>query len=817
MKTGPTKRLLSLLLSLVLIFSLMSVVAPEAFAADSTAQDSNSQPPAAAAATADDGLVTATPVDKSLFAANKTAENQALVNAKGASLNTVITYGSSAGSQDNGAGDTGAAADPGVDYVKNFADAMTTPVGTPGIPAATLQSTAPVNVIVWLQNLPDVLQKIYTGHGMNVPGYQQAMAAGQQAYSNILNNKVANVDLSRAVKYDYKALGNGYSVFSGFAMTLPGNQISALAASTGVFAVTLDGTMHTDAYTPDPTLSTPGNLGSRDVLNIGALHAAGIDGSSGSNSDPSKPVIVGVIDSGIDAAHPDLAGAFKGGWVYASTATNYNTNKMNLPGGTHGTHVSGIIASQGVNSLGMAPGVSLYMAQVFPNASATDITSETSGSNSDIMVAITDYASGTGVNAANTTGADHLPKADVVNMSLGANIDSAYDAEIAAINGAILNGVAFSISAGNNAYPQGDTSGKRNNYTLGTPGTGSLAVTVAAGQYGGAPYEVFSAPVTNDAGATVNVNLSVMNSDHILSAKSFWAQTNLFANANLYYACSSTANMTAADLTALKAVPSLPANTILVVNRGQAHTDTLAQAQRLGCKALIIINYVGAESYLSGTSVDATPTTTMPIFSAMGDVRQTLLDLVAGGNPHITAAGIGAWTNVALAKEPADFSSIGPVTETAELKPDVIAPGYNVFSTVFTTATGSATMVHSYDLMSGTSMSAPCVTGVLALLKQKFPTATPLELKARLMNTADPFLLTPSSTNDTTDGSRYFNPEGTQISVFEQGAGFINPYRAIMQDNTTYVTVSETVPTGDVKQTTQIADMASFSFGNVSA
>jgi len=75
----------------------------------------------------------------------------------------------------------------------------------------------------------------------------------------------------------------------------------------------------------------------------------------------------------------------------------------------------------------------------------------------------------------------------------------------------------------------------------------------------------------------------------------------------------------------------------------------------------------------------------------------------------------------------AGFSSRGPTNTTFLIKPDVVAPGVNIS----TMRLGEGTY-----LMSGTSASAPVVTGAAALLKQLHPSWTPALLKSALMGTA---------------------------------------------------------------------------------
>ena len=78
--------------------------------------------------------------------------------------------------------------------------------------------------------------------------------------------------------------------------------------------------------------------------------------------------------------------------------------------------------------------------------------------------------------------------------------------------------------------------------------------------------------------------------------------------------------------------------------------------------------------------------------------------------------------------EIADFSSGGPTPISLELKPDVSAPGVNIFSSV----------PRGWDSFSGTSMATPHVAGGAALLLQRHPNWTPAQVKSALVLTGRP-------------------------------------------------------------------------------
>ncbi|WP_093775750.1 S8 family serine peptidase [Streptomyces sp. yr375] len=216
------------------------------------------------------------------------------------------------------------------------------------------------------------------------------------------------------------------------ALTRPAG--SSLTTERGVGRVWLDARVEAPPQPsvdgdPDPTQGTA-------QIHAPAAWRAGYDGTG---------VKVAVLDSGIDATHPDLQGA-----VVASkdfTGAGGVDDQMG-----HGTHIASTIAGTGAASngryKGVAPGAKLLVGRVFDNG----------GSQESWLIGAMQWAAGQG--------------AKVVNMSLGAvDVEGTDPLEQAVNDLSASSGTLFVIAAGNDGPDAG---------TLNSPGAAAAALTVAA-------------------------------------------------------------------------------------------------------------------------------------------------------------------------------------------------------------------------------------------------------------------------------------------------------------------------------------------------
>jgi subtilisin family serine protease len=157
-----------------------------------------------------------------------------------------------------------------------------------------------------------------------------------------------------------------------------------------------------------------------DMIGADAAHAV----SNGSGA------VVAVVDTGVKADHPDLAGQTLPGHDFVD---NDDTPQ---DGNGHGTHVTGVIDALSGNGIGVesvAPGAKVLPVRVLDNSGEGD---------ADTVAAGVDWATAHG--------------ADVINLSLGGAlpiVGGSSDAFDAALDRALNRGIVVVAAAGNDGLP----------------------------------------------------------------------------------------------------------------------------------------------------------------------------------------------------------------------------------------------------------------------------------------------------------------------------------------------------------------------------
>ncbi|GAA1026705.1 hypothetical protein GCM10009557_05380 [Virgisporangium ochraceum] len=177
--------------------------------------------------------------------------------------------------------------------------------------------------------------------------------------------------------------------------------------------------------------------------------------------------------------------------------------------------------------------------------------------------------------------------------------------------------------------------------------------------------------------------------------------------------------------------PAKVAGKIVVCERGvtgaNARVDKSLAVRNAGGVGMILVNVVDATQSLN-VEVHAVPTV------HLGVERAEAVKAYAA-TPGATASLPAHTTKPQRAPAVIGFSSRGPSQASGGdlLKPDISAPGVDVVAAVPPVANALGSF---YDVKGGTSMAAPHIAGIAALIRAQHPTWSPLAVKSAMMTTA---------------------------------------------------------------------------------
>ena len=475
----------------------------------------------------------------------------------------------------------------------------------------------------------------------------------------------------------------------------------------------------------------------------------------GSRASAGSGVKVAVIDSGIDPNHPffsckdvNFGGVYFSGQGIlpgvASASAIFGPGYTPGPGdplyfsSEHGTHVAGTIGgcittitlpSSDLSDVwnetelsGVAPGAELWDYNVFPFIGAGMVAFGGSAFSHDIAEAIEDAV---------------LDGMDVINMSLGGGVQGPHDFLGEVSNAAVAAGVVVVASNGN----EGDDP-----YTVGSPGSASEVIGVGATTNA----HRLIAQVTTPGGVYEAAVGEFDDFDGLSHTFIDWPGTD-------NQAC--TSGVADASL----------AGEIVLISRGTcSFSQKMDNAKAAGAYGVIVYNNQAGDPIPMARTAgfdDFIPA----VMVSQGD-GATLEDEVpttATVTPRIV---VPATPNLLT-----DFSSRGPAPFTHIVKPDVVAPGENILSSVIRFTPFGVTG-HSWELFSGTSMSAPHVAGTAALLLESSGW-TPAQVKSALVTTATDLGYTVWEQGGglinvpaAADASVFFYPSNASFGVFKGNA-----------------------------------------------
>lgn len=428
------------------------------------------------------------------------------------------------------------------------------------------------------------------------------------------------------------------------------------------------------------------------------------------------------------------------GYDWADNDTDVIPNLSHPLASPHGVHVAGTVAANG-DILGVAPEAQLLAEKVF--------------SDDDEYAYADDIVAGI-IHAINMD-------ADVINMSLGAvaGFVNPEDPEQKAISLAVDNGIIVAVSAGNSAY---NTAAIYNPYAsnpdigvVGSPGVGLDTIQVASFEN-----DIITGPVLEYGNGKTALYAQAGNHNPV----------EVFNGQEIEYVyCGlggEDADFEGKDLS----------GKIALIQRGAYNfTDKIMNAQNHGAAGVIVFNHESGGNDLVNMMYPEEGT--IPAVFIGNTVGNELLQL---DNKVVKFGGnIGTGINPHKG-EMSDFTSWG-LTPDLEFKPEITAPGGDIWSTV----NGD-----KYESMSGTSMAAPHVAGGSALVSQALQergyakNRDLVELaKILMMNTAKP-IVDPNSEADT-----YYSPRRQGAGLMQIDEALETPAYVVGEDGKAAVSLKE--------------------------
>lgn len=584
---------------------------------------------------------------------------------------------------------------------------------TQNIISTRAQNQTHIMALVKLKT-PSLLETAKKEEGITIVDHEQSAQITSEQTKAIADMKALDAEVQ--VLYKYRYVLNAVAVFAPIKVLEKLKSVGTVASWEGVGTFARPTTFQTDALVAATKSITERN--SSKFIGAEKLNEAGLTG---------KGIKVGVIDTGIDYTHAMFKGvgtaeAYKAidpakealgfpsekirggvdlvGTEYDSASPDFfhrvpKPDLNPLDEGGHGTHVAGTIAGIGDNVTsynGMAPDADLYAIKVFG----------ADGSTSDMVV-----IAGLEYSADPNGDGDLRDQLDIVNLSLGSGYGNPKILYAEAVKNLAKGGTVSVISAGN--------SGAKD-YIVGAPGTSTEALSVAASIDNGDHNWHFTASVVRAGAEEIAVET--------IEAATTKKVSESDVAGDLVHIGTAATELTEEQKAAVN-------GKVALIDRGAVtFNDKVKRAAAAGAIGVVVANNQEGAAFTMGT----TDKFDIPAIMVTKAVAAQLKAALASG----AGASIQFKTDRTIEKPElidtlTGFSSKGPRSIDGFLKPEISAPGSDIISADMGKGAGVVKL-------SGTSMAAPHMAGVLALVKQSFKNrdieVSALDLKHVAMGTA---------------------------------------------------------------------------------
>ncbi len=533
--------------------------------------------------------------------------------------------------------------------------------------------------------------------------------------------------LNREIKpvFEYRV------AFNGMAVKLTPEEAAQVARLDGIKRVEADKTyeLHTDA---GPLLigadtiwngsNMPGNVPNKGEGVVIGVIDTGINFDHPSFSDTpedgydfasANPLGAGNFIGWCDPANPNFDPAFVcndkhiGAWDFADAVTSENDGPEDSNG--HGSHTAGTAAG---NTISAPPGgfIVTTTGAVLNAPSISGVAPHAHIINYDVC---DQSCPGSAIAAAiNQAIADGV---DVISFSISGGLNPWNDSDRIFLD-AVNAGIVVSASAGNTSSSVPNPVGNVNHL-------GPWMLTVAASTHHRAN--------SNDVSAT-GPGTPPANTQNLYGLQGSGPALSSDINAPAIYA----GNVDPANFEGCNPWPNGNefSGAVALISRGACtFADKVNNATNAGAVSVVVYNNADdAPIVMGGLSGTSIPSVMVGLTDGTNLRDFITSSLPAAATIEILAA--TTWRLIdSLGNKLASFSFRGPNDSFSVTKPDITGPGVNIMA-AYADSAGAAPQ---YGMISGTSMSAPHLSGAAALIIAAHPTWSPAEVRSALMMTAD--------------------------------------------------------------------------------